>query len=46
MAERIHAINRCMSELAKCRRDMHLNPVGALLGQMDWLSELHALIHG
>ena len=45
MANRIVQIARCMDELAKCRRDYKIAPKGAQLGEMDWLDELHHLVH-
>ena len=45
--ERIKQINRCMDELADCRNSFATasDPLMPLLGQMDWLDELHTQIH-
>jgi hypothetical protein len=45
MEERLRDITRCMDELAKARRDMRINPLGACISQMDWLSELHHTLY-
>jgi hypothetical protein len=42
---RIVQIARCMEELAKCRYDFKIAPCGAQLGELDWLDELHHLVH-
>lgn len=40
---RIEQITKVMDELAACRGDACL---GALIGELDWLAELHRLLYG
>ncbi len=40
---RIEQITKVMDELAACRGDSCL---GALIGELDWLAELHRLLYG
>jgi len=49
MTDRLTQIVRCMTELELIERHFPANPrdpFGPLLGQMDWLGELHCLLHG
>lgn len=52
MENRLSEISRCTDELARIRAWRAENPValredhlGALMGELDWLSELHFLLH-
>jgi hypothetical protein len=52
MEERLVQITRCMAELELCRADLQRAQLtggpalnGPFLGQMDWLDELHMLVH-
>lgn len=49
MEERLSMIVRIMHELEQCEKDMHdhvcADPLMPLLGQMDWLSELHSRLY-
>jgi hypothetical protein len=45
MADRIGKIVRCMDEINRCLKDEKSGEFGAFLGEMDWLEELHYLIH-
>lgn len=40
--KRLAAISRAMDELARCRR---YHCIGAQIGELDWLWELHLLLH-
>ncbi len=48
MTDRQARIVRCMNELELVERQFKdaPDPLMPLLGQMDWLEELHRLIHG
>ena len=44
---RIEQIARCTDELARVHKDIRIpgvDTLGCLLGEMDWLTELHRLI--
>jgi hypothetical protein len=40
--ERLEQIARTMRELEQCRTDHSL---GAIIGELDWLTELHRLLY-
>lgn len=44
MDQRLKQIARCMDELSSIRSLAPAGYWGALLGEMDWLEELHRLI--
>ena len=44
---RLDQIDRVMGELAECRASYASgDPLLVLLGEMDWLEELHILLYG
>ena len=49
MSERLQQILRCMKELEACELQLktknYTDPLLPLLGQMDWLEELHNYVH-
>lgn len=42
---RLDQITRCMDELEKCVQDEHPGLFGPMVGELDWLEELHYLLH-
>lgn len=40
---RIEAITRCCAEMEQCNSEASL---GALIGLLDWYTELHRLLYG
>jgi hypothetical protein len=42
---RIDQIVRCTEEIERCRKYSGAEGLPAFIGEMDWLSELHRLIH-
>jgi hypothetical protein len=48
-ADRVQQINRCMAEIEACTIELVrgcADPLLALMGQMDWLTELHTQVWG
>lgn len=43
---RLSQVNRVMMELEACRRNAAQGDWGVLLGELDWLEELHDLLYG
>ncbi len=45
MADRLIRIFRCMEEINKCLADEEPGLLGAMVGELDWLEELHYLLY-
>ena len=39
-----NSIRRAIANVRRARRDSHLEPMTALLGEMDWMEELQDLL--
>ena len=43
---RVDQIDRVMKELEACRRSAAPGDAGPVIGELDWLEELHYLLYG